>query len=72
MFKPMQDSVFYYKNGFQAKFGKKYLGRYQSREEALQVYNKEKCNTYRNLANKYKQYISDDVFNILFNYEGEK
>jgi len=72
MFKPNQDAVFYYKNGFQAKFGKKYLGRYQSRDEALKVYNKEKCNTYRNLANKYKQYISDDVFNILFNYKGEK
>lgn len=55
------------------KYGKQYfIGTYNSIEEASKIYNTEKENYIKELADKYKKYITEESYNALKNYKIEK
>lgn len=62
-------------NAFQARISKygipTYLGSYNSTDEAFKVYKKAKEDYLKELANKYKENISEAVYNALINYKVE-
>lgn len=62
-------------NVFQARISKygipTYLGCYNSTDEAFEVYKKAKEDYLKELANKYKENISEAVYNALMNYKVE-
>jgi len=48
-----------------------YLGSYVSAEEAFQAYKKFKENIIKQVANKYKDTIPDNLYQAMINYEVE-
>lgn len=72
VFTPNKTNIFHNKfNKYQVTLGKKYLGQYDTYDEALKRYNDEKREYYKELAIKYKEHISKEIYEALFSYKGE-
>ena len=47
----------------------KYLGRFETKEEAFQIYKKEKEKYIKQVADEYKPYIPRELYDAMYKYE---
>lgn len=60
-----------YQNGYKAKLGDKHLGYFDTPEEAFNSYKEFKENYIKEVAEDYKPYIPNKLYNALINYKVE-
>lgn len=58
-------------NNYKSKIGGSLIGTYKTYEEARNAYIKSKNEKYSELANKYKEVLTEEIFEFLYNYKGE-